>query len=115
MAAKRCGSCYFSAQIGLYASNCAGRISVSCKDLREDAGHKAQEDAQMAIGMILFGILSGLAGVVWGVAAGFSVLAVIALYPLAGMVGALAFVALAMMAPTQRMPVAAMAQVAEVR
>lgn len=58
----------------------------------------------MAIGMILFGFFSGLAGVVWGVSADLSLLAVLAMYPAAGMVGAIAFVALAMMLPAARLP-----------
>ena len=48
----------------------------------------------MAIGMILFGFLSGVMGVIWGAMKGMSVLGLLAMYPAAGMIGALAFVAI---------------------
>ncbi|THD83634.1 hypothetical protein E7811_10175 [Aliigemmobacter aestuarii] len=50
----------------------------------------------MVIGMVLFGFLAGIGGVIWGIAAGLSVLGLLAVYSLAGMVGALSFVMLAL-------------------
>lgn len=69
----------------------------------------------MAIGMILFGFLSGVMGVIWGAMKGMSVLGLLAMYPAAGMIGALAFVAIAMTLPMLRMPVMAGRAVAESR
>lgn len=69
----------------------------------------------MAIGMILFGFLSGVMGVIWGAMKGMSVLGMLAMYPVVGMIGALAFVAIALMLPTFRMPTLAGRAVVESR
>ena len=69
----------------------------------------------MAIGMILFGFLSGVTGVIWGAMKGMSVLGMLAMYPAAGMIGALAFVAIALTLPMLRMPTMAGRTVAESR
>ena len=49
----------------------------------------------MAIGVMLSGIVSGLAGVIWMLIAGHSVLLVLVCYPVAGLLGAVAFILLA--------------------
>ncbi len=49
----------------------------------------------MAIGVMLSGIFSGIGGVIWMMVAGHPILLALVLYPLAGLLGAAAFILLA--------------------
>lgn len=69
----------------------------------------------MVIGMVLFGFLAGIGGVIWGIAAGLSVLGLLAVYSLSGMIGALSFVMLALGMNATREPAFALERVRDPR
>jgi hypothetical protein len=51
----------------------------------------------MIIGVLLSGVLTGVAAALWALASGKSLLVVLALYPLAGVLGVSLFLALAVL------------------
>ena len=53
----------------------------------------------MTLGIVFSSIVAGLLGVLWGIAAGFSVGLAILFYPLAGVAGALVFLTFALLQP----------------
>ncbi|MDZ4094363.1 MAG: hypothetical protein U1D35_05565 [Paracoccaceae bacterium] len=53
----------------------------------------------MVVGMMLSGVAAGIAGVSWAVFAGLSLPLILLLYPVVGIMGALAFLALALVLP----------------
>ena len=48
----------------------------------------------MAIGMMLSGIVAGLASVIWALVSGYPILLLLVVYPVAGILGALVFLAI---------------------